>query len=95
MKIKPYFKELEINTVPLENLSFSHDSNMCLLVDDINEKRWKITFVGILFFKVISMDLGYSFNSIDFKEYHYCINQLFVQQFLFALHYIPWIKRVL
>lgn len=71
MKTKPVFSELEINNVPFEKLEYNNTDKIILFVDDINEQRWKITFFKMLGIKLLSIDLGYNYNSKDFKKYYY------------------------
>lgn len=58
MKMRIAFNNMQLNNVPLEQLIFDSNDikNDCILVDDINEKRWKITFKVHLAFRMTRMN---------------------------------------
>ena len=96
MKTKPIFNELQIHNVPCEKLEYADDGNICIWVDDINEKRWKLTFVDMQSLKITSMDLGYNFNSNDFNKYYY-VDENHVRRFrnhVLEIEDSEWIKAL-
>jgi len=66
MKTKIAYKDIEIHTVPLERLVLDQDNTKdnFLLLDDVNEKRWKITFKRLHGLKITATD----YRGLDFRK---------------------------
>jgi len=101
MKIKIVSKDFIMHNVPLERLVFDANSvkDTCLLVDDVNEKRWQISFKCLYALKLTDMDYaGLDFRKgKDFPDD--CFegsteqNRIF-RKFIFEVEDSKWIKEL-
>ncbi len=58
MRTKIFSKELELNNTPLEKIVFDSNNmnDRCILLDDVNEKRWKVKIKVFQALKITTID---------------------------------------
>ena len=58
MKTKIVFKDFQIHNVPMETILLDESGKFesCIMLDDINEKRWKIVFKAYQALKLTAVD---------------------------------------
>lgn len=56
MKTKIIYKDFQVNNVPMETVIFDESGNheSCILLDDVNEKRWKIKIKNFCAIKIMT-----------------------------------------
>lgn len=96
MKIEAVHKELQLNSIPNEQVIYSSDEKMFILVDDIKEKRWKLTFNCMECFRVCTIELGaYNFNSEEFNQYRYIKDGCrYFLNYIFIIEDSDWLKQL-
>ncbi len=70
------FPDFQIHNVPMEEFVYSDNKKFTyLLLDDINEKRWKLIIENMIATKITAMGLSHNFNiGGDFDKYYYIDN---------------------
>lgn len=96
MNIKPALQEIELNAVPNEKLEYNSTDKVVIFVDDVNECRWKITFITTIAMRMLSVDIGYNFNSKDFKMYYYKDSEgtMRFHNYIFEIDNSNWINAL-
>lgn len=96
MKIEAVHKELQLNSIPNEQVIYSSDEKMFILVDDVKENRWKLTFNCMECFRVCTIELGaYNFNSKEFNQYRYIKNGCrYFLNYIFIVKDSEWLKQL-
>lgn len=96
MKVNPVFTELELNSVPYEKLEYNHTNQIVLYVDDVNEQRWKVTFIATQAVRMYGIDIGYNYNSETFNDYYYedDVGVRKFRNYIFEIDKSDWINEI-
>ncbi len=93
MKTKVLYKDFQIHTVPFETFFFDHGDKYeeYILLDDVNEKRWKLNIKGFFAIKITNVDCVY----IP-KGYYdeYCLQDGIFRRYILEVEDSEWIKQL-
>lgn len=97
MKTKNVFPDFQINNVPYEEIIYSHEKDPYILLDDIDENRWKLIIIDMIALRISMIGIQHNYNRHgDFDDYYYCDEKNIVRfrKSIMEVEFSKWVEEV-